>query len=531
VNATLGFLAEQPLVLIFALFAVGTATGSIRVVGVRIGPAAVLFSAIAITALGVSMGHKLSVPAEIGNLGLVLFTYTVGVLSGPSFFAALRSGARTIAGVVAMLAVAALTAVLLGRTLGLSGPTIAGTFAGALTNTPALAAAGERAGDAAAPTVGYSVSYLFGVIGMLAAAAVALNRRNRDDNGPRPLTSLTVRVERRDQPRVAEVTATHDVAISRLQHGEHSQLLVAAEDEPLRRDDLVTVVGASDVVDEVATELGHPSSHTLVGDRESLDFRRITLSRKELAGRTVADLDLHGRFGATVSRVRRADVDMVAHDELILLPGDRLRVVAPSKRMAEISAYLGDSIRGLADINPLGMALGMSAGLLLGDIKIPLPGGGFSLGAAAGTLLVGLVLGRLGRIGPVLTTMPYAAASAMSQFGMLAFLAYAGTKAGALFLPALRSGQAWRVALVGIVVTSIVAVAVLVAGRVLPGSGRSGDGVRLSGVIAGTQTQPAILAFANERTGFDSRVALGYALVYPAAMIVKIVLAQVLAGM
>jgi putative transport protein len=55
------------------------------------------------------------------------------------------------------------------------------------------------------------------------------------------------------------------------------------------------------------------------------------------------------------------------------------------------------------------------------------------------------------------------------------------------------------------------------------------DATRLAGMVAGAQTQPAILAFANERTGFDNRVALGYALVYPAAMIAKILLAQLLA--
>ena len=37
-----------------------------------------------------------------------------------------------------------------------------------------------------------------------------------------------------------------------------------------------------------------------------------------------------------------------------------------------------------------------------------------------------------------------------------------------------------------------------------------------------------MLAYANERTSGDPRVNLGYALVYPAAMIVKVLLAPVL---
>ncbi len=524
-NHIFELLAADSVLLLFVLFAIGTALGNAQIKGIHVGPAAVLFTAIAITAIASTFDIALSVPADVGVLGLLLFTYTVGVMSGPSFFAALRTGARVMAIVVGLLMVAALVAVSLGNTLGLSAPTIAGTFAGALTNTPALAAASERAGDAAAPTVGYSLAYLGGVLVMVAASAWALRRPDHQD-APFPLTHLTVRVEHDELPPLNEIESRYRgaVAFSRVRHGESHPIEVADDDEVLSTNDLVTVVGPSDVVDQVARDLGHRSSHTLVADRSDLDFRRITLSRPDLAGRTVAGLGLHALFGAAVSRVRRGDVDMVAADRLVLLPGDRLRVIAPKDRMHEVSDYLGDSIRGLSDINPLGLALGMALGVLIGEV--PVPGLGFGIGGAAGTLLAGLVLGRLGRIGPVVVTVPHGAASALSQFGMLAFLAYAGTKAGALFLPALTSGEAWRVVLLGLVVTAFMALAMLVVlHRVL-----HVGGTRVAGVLGGAQTQPAVLAFANERTGYDTRVAVGYSLVFPAAMIVKILLAQVLVG-
>ena len=52
-----------------------------------------------------------------------------------------------------------------------------------------------------------------------------------------------------------------------------------------------------------------------------------------------------------------------------------------------------------------------------------------------------------------------------------------------------------------------------------------------AGALAGAQTQPAILAYVDERTAHDTRVGVAYALVYPVAMITKIVIAQVLAGL
>ena len=57
--------------------------------------------------------------------------------------------------------------------------------------------------------------------------------------------------------------------------------------------------------------------------------------------------------------------------------------------------------------------------------------------------------------------------------------------------------------------------------------GRVG-GPRMAGMVAGAQTQPAVLAFARERSSDLQRVGLGYALVFPAAMLVKIVVAQLL---
>jgi putative transport protein len=74
---------------------------------------------------------------------------------------------------------------------------------------------------------------------------------------------------------------------------------------------------------------------------------------------------------------------------------------------------------------------------------------------------------------------------------------------------------------VGAVVTIVTAATVILGGRLLAGM----HGPRLGGVLAGTQTQPAVLAYANETTRDDPRVNLGYALVYPAAMIVKVVVA------
>ncbi|MBK8866753.1 MAG: transporter [Actinomycetales bacterium] len=524
----LKLLAAQPILLLAVLLGIGSLLGSFRVKGIHLGPAAVLFAAIAVSSLGTAYGVKFAVPEVVGTLGLVLFTYTVGLLSGPNFFASLQRGWVAMVGVVGAFVAAAVAAIGLGKVLGLSMPVIAGSFAGALNNTPALAAAAERSGDTTGPTIGYSIAYLFGV-GATLGAALFVARRGGGAGRPEPLTTLTVRVDREDAVCSSEIIDAHqgEVVFSRIQHGEENPIEVASEHTLITRDDLVTVVGPADVVEEVAEELGHASSHALHERRADLDFRRITVSQPRLAGRSIAELGLEDRFGAVATRVRRGDLDMVAQDEFVLQMGDRVRVTAPTEEMAAVSAYLGDSERGLSDINPIGFALGLALGVALGLVHVPFPGGGFTLGAAAGTLIVGLIFGRLVRVGGLVVSMSNSSATSLSTFGMITFLAYAGSRAGERFVESVTSDVGWKVFILGAVITVLTASLVTFLGRRVV----KAAGPQVSGMIAGAQTQPAVLAFANERTGFDLRVGLGYALVYPAAMIAKIIIAQIVAGL
>jgi putative transport protein len=526
-DAVLELLADEPVLLLTFLLALGGALGRVRVLGVPVGPAAVLFGAIAVSTVGASQDQPLELPPVVGTLGLVVFAYTVGVISGPTFVGSLRSGWRPMAAVALVLSGAGVLAALLGKALGLSWPVIAGSFAGALTNTPALAAAAERSADAGGPTIGYSITYVWGVLGMMLATAWIL-RRQPDEVAEEPLVHETIRVDCGTPVTIGEVARRYggDVAFTRLKH-QHaaSRTELADQDETVGRRDLVTVVGPRHLVEKVTADLGHVSSHNIVEDRHDLDFRRITVSNPALAGRTIGDLGLD-RYGATASRVRRGDVDMLAHPSFVVEMGDRLRVIAPEARLPEVTRHLGDSARGMSDINPTGMALGMTLGFLLGLVPLPAPGGTFTLGAAAGSLVAGLAFGHLGRVGPVVTSMSHDAASSLSTFGMITFLAYAGTTAGNRFADAVSSELGGKVALLGLALTSLTAAALLLAARLAGSRPR-----QTAGVLAGAQTQPAVLAYAHEQTGTDVRVGIGYALVYPAAMIVKILVAQVLAGL
>jgi AspT/YidE/YbjL antiporter-like protein len=130
-------LVDHPMLLLFALVGAGAAIGRVELRGFSLGPAAVLF-----VALGVSAAdEELALSIEVQTLGLVLFTYAVGLACGPAFVAGLRGrGLTSLATVTAAIAAAGGLATVTGRAMGLTSAGAAGLLSGALTNTPALGA-------------------------------------------------------------------------------------------------------------------------------------------------------------------------------------------------------------------------------------------------------------------------------------------------------------------------------------------------------------------------------------------------------
>lgn len=517
-------LVDHPLLLVFTVLAAGALLGAVRVRGVSLGPAGALFAGLALSAID----ERLAIPELVGSLGLALFTYTIGLASGPAFFASLRSQVGTLGGVALALALAAAAALAVGALWGFDRGTTAGLYAGSLTNTPALAAAREALDDSTAPVVGYSVAYPVGVLAMIAAAALVLRRGRLRPNAddlvlPADLTTTTFVVRTAAGIPVAALGErfSGSVVVGRVERA-GSQLVPGAE-FTLLAGDLVSVTSPRRLVGDLTAVLGPPAGTQLSDDRSTLDMRRIAVSNRLVTGRSLAELDLHGRFGAVATRVRRGDVDLLAHDDTVVLPGDRLRIVAPRDRIGEISRFLGDSERRIAEIDAVGFMLGIVAGLALGLVEVPMLGGHFSLGTAGGPLVVGLVVGRLERTGPLVWQPPYGANLALRQFGTILFLGTVGSRSGAALVDALSSPDGAKLATAAVAVVAVAAVVTATVGRALLGLG----GARLAGTIAAVETQPAVLAFVNEQSD-DDRIGTAYAVVFPLAMLLKIVLAQLL---
>ena len=528
----LDVLVDDPVLLIFVVIGVGAGVGSVRVRGVSVGPAAALFVGLAFGAIDESVSTADGL-GRFRELGLVLFTYTLGLASGPTFFAGLRhGGARAVALTVGLIAVLGGMCAAAAELLGLPAADRAGLFAGATTNTPALQAAAEavNTGD---PVVAYSLAYPTAVASMMVVLTLLLGRKLRLPaklEPPAPparrvdVVNWTVRVTEPALPTLAEMRPEHPgIGFSRVEHAGTVQ--IATGDHRLVPGDSVVVLGPKDVVAAFCSRVGRRSDRHLPLDRSTIDFRRVAVSNRKLAGKRLGELDLGSRFGVTATRVRRGDDDLVANDDFLLQLGDRVRVVGSTAALGRVATLLGDSERRLAEVDALGFALGIAAGLAVGMVGVPLPGGGeLQLGAGGGPLVVGLVLGLRSRTGPVTWQIPQAANLVLRQVGILMFLACAGLGSGATFADAVVTRHGLQLLAAGAVISATFAALIPLAVEVT----LRRDIVETAGMFAGVQTQPAALSFAGERTAGDERVNVGYALVFPAAMIAKIVVAQLL---
>ncbi len=521
----LELLTSSPLLTILLVVALGAAVGIIPFGPLRFGAAGALFVGLALGALDPALGEGLDI---VSSLGLALFVYTVGIAAGETFFANLRTQLPLMGLGVGVIAAVTGLAVAVGSLLGVDLPLVAGVLAGALTSTPALAAATAATGSADA-AVGYSLGYPVGVVLAIIAVSLVVSRRwpGRSDSAPPSADGLvaeSVHVERAVP--LGEVPGWNDetIKMSYLIRNGRTRVLVPGED--LRPRDQVLVIGAPNDVENAVSFLGHRMERELTSDRGAVDFRRLVVSSPAVAGRTVAQLNFPGRHASVLTRVRRGDTDLLARDDLVLQLGDRVLAVAPQDELEALTSFLGDSERRVSEVDALALGLGLVLGLLLGAIQIPLSGAvEFSLGPAAGPLVVGMVLGALHRTGPLIWDIPLSVNLTIRQLGLLLFLAAVGLASGPMFAEQALTATGVRVGALSAVVLGFSAVAFLGGARLLGLSAQ-----RAAGGFAGYVGQPAVLSFATGRVS-DERIDAGYASLFAVGIIAKIIAVQVIAAL
>jgi putative transport protein len=555
IEQVLFFFAHNPLLMLFAVVALGYPISKIRIAGASFGIASILFAGIALGALvmapGLDAGLKKDISKEmklVYELGLAVFVYAMGLSISHSFWAAFsREGMKKNAVVFLVMLASTGFVVLLARLLGFNARYAAGLLTGSFTNMPALAGVIERvktmAGvgpvELAQPTVASAIAYPIGVlvpmlIILISSKVFRVNLQEEADGlkdyqtGHQKLEVWTLRVTKPEAEsltkREIRAAGRFHVVFGRVLR--KAELLLPGPEFRLKLDDLVTVVGSPDDLIQVEALIGERSHVELDRDQSALDATRVFVSRWDVVGVPLGKLDLVNKHQAIITRVRRGDLWFVPDGDTVLELGDRVRVTTRRDNIEAIEEFFGDSYRALSEVSFLTFAMGLAAGLALGQLPIPLGHGiVFKLGFAGGPLAVALILGRFHRIGPLVWNFPYSANHTIRQFGLVLFAAGIGVISGEGFraimskdasvLP-LFLGAALLVCLVADSLTMLLGYKVFRIPLNI-----------MFGIVAGTHTQPVVLGYANHHTGNDLPN-VGFATVYPLATILKIVLAQVL---
>ncbi len=543
--------SAQPIawaVLVLMLVAVaGLALSSLKVKGVGLGIAWVLFAGIIAGHFGMHIEKEIL--EFVREFGLILFVFTIGLQLGPGFFASFRKAGLK-------LNLMALSVVLMGAAIALATAYIAGfdvvaalgLFSGATTNTPSLGATqqtlltlgGDAAAKATLPALAYAVAYPGGVFGIITVLLVlrgvfrinpqkeAEQFRAEQRAGIEPLEHYNLVVENPNLENLEIGDAPGrdgGIVVSRIKRAGSPEVETATERTVLHLGDTILAVGTRKSLEKFRVVIGRVTDTNLTKVPSQVISRKIVVTRKEVLGKALEELDLDDLYNVTVTRVTRADIEITAVSDLRLQFGDVLQVVGDEKSIAKVAEVLGNRMGALNETQFIPIFIGIALGVLAGTLPIAIPNMPVPvrLGIAGGPLVLAILLSRIGRIGPLVWYMPANANLAFRELGIVLFLACVGLKAGESFFAKVltHEGLIWAVG--GLAITIIPILTVGIFARLV----FKLNFTVISGLLAGSMTDPPALAFANAVSTSDSP-SVAYATVYPLTMLSRILVAQVL---
>ena len=525
------------------VISVGVLLGKIKIFGISLGVTFVLFT-------GILMGHfgftgETHILHFIREFGLILFVFCIGLQVGPSFFSSFKKGGMTL-NMLAVGIVVLNIAVALGIYFidgGIDLPMMVGILYGAVTNTPGLGAANEALNQLhyTGPQIalGYACAYPLGVVGIIGSIIAiryifrvnmakeeeSLKIQSGDSHHKPHMMSLEVRNESISGKTLIEIKnfLGRKFVCSRIRHDGHVSI-----------PDHETVFNIGDQLFIVCSEEDAPAIVVFIGKEVELDWekqdlpmvsRRILVTKPEINGKTLGSMHFRSMYGVNVTRINRSGMDLFADPNLILQVGDRVMVVGQQDAVERVAGVLGNQLKRLDTPNIVTIFVGIFLGILLGSLPIAFPGmpTPLKLGLAGGPLVVAILIGRFGHKLHLVTYTTMSANLMLREIGIVLFLASVGIDAGANFVQTVVEGDGLLYVGSGFLITVIPLLIIGTIARLY----YKVNYFTLMGLIAGSNTDPPALAYANQTTSGDAP-AVGYSTVYPLSMFLRILTGQMI---
>lgn len=516
----------------------------LKIKGITLGITWILFCAIACSHFGMTLDPLVESFAK--DLGLILFVYSIGLQVGPGFFSSFGKGGLRLNILAASIVVlGCATAYIIHVLSGTDIATMTGVLFGAVTNTPGLGAAQQTYQDltgVANPDIasGYAMAYPLGVVGII-FSLLALRwifRVKLDKEEEQVIAEkgeeqqIAVFDMKLTNPQIEGIYVrdikllTHvNIVVSRLVDI-HGNEFMPDGDTILHVGDRVRFVG--DSKNERTIMLLGERTEVAWEEKEKnmhLISRHIIVTKPKMNGRRIGDLKVRAAYQITITRIRRAGIELLATPDLILQLGDRLTVVGEQEAVDKVAKVFGNSTKKLDAPNLASLFFGIILGVALGSIPFTLPGLSqpFKLGIAGGTLIVAILMGAFGTKWHLVTYTTSSANLMIREIGISLFLAAVGFGAGKSFIPTLLGGGYVWIGY-GVIITLLPLLLMGIVGR----KWLKLDYFTLMGLIAGSTTDPPALAYATSQSSSNDRAAVAYSTVYPLTMFLRVLTGQLM---
>ena len=524
---------------------VGIFLGSrLKVKGITLGITWILFCAIACSHFGMTLDPLVESFAK--DLGLILFVYSIGLQVGPSFFSSFGQGGIRLnilaAGIVVLGCV---TAWLIHVVSGESMATMTGVLFGAVTNTPGLGAAEQAYQDVTGMTnpniaSGYAMAYPLGVVGIIFSLlllrwffSIKLDKEEAQVQAEKGEEQHVEHFDMRLTNPQVDGIRVRDLALLTHVTMVVSRLINADGVESMPDADTILHVGdrVRFIVDKknerTVMLLGEPVEVKWEEKEKDVHLvsRHVIITKPQINGKRICDLKVREAYQITITRIRRAGIELLATSQQRLQMGDRLTVVGEQKAVEKVATVFGNSTKKLDAPNLASLFCGLMVGVILGSLPLALPGLSqpFKLGLAGGTLIVAILMGAFGPKYHLVTYTTTSANLMIREIGISLFLAAVGFGAGKTFIPTLVGGGYIWIGY-GILITLLPLLLIGVVAR----RWMKLDYFTLMGLIAGSTTDPPALAYATSQSAQNDCAAVAYSTVYPLTMFLRVLSGQLM---
>ena len=545
--------------LIYAIvIAVGVYLGKIKIFGISLGVTFVLFA-------GILVGHiyKIYCPESefaapgatltfIQDFGLILFVFMIGLQVGPGFFESFGKAGIKLNGLAASAIVLNIVVMFACYFIFFYQkhdvndlPMMVGTLYGAVTNTPGLGAANEALNsvfgqmnlDVPQIASAYACAYPLGVLGIIGATIlVRYICRVKLEKEEAALEEMAgAKANQKPHHMHLEVTNKYlegktllqvhnflnrDFVVSRILHDGH--VSIPNRDTIFHVGDQMYIVCAEADYEAIVAFIGPVIEVNWEQQDQPLVSKRVLVTNPKINGKSFGDMHFSSVYGVNVTRVTRHGMDIFASPSLPLQVGDRIMVVGPQDDVDRVANMMGNSIKRLDAPNIATIFVGIIIGIIFGSLPF-IPGMPLmKLGIAGGPLIIAILIGRYGYKMKLVTYTTTSANMMLREIGLVLFLASVGIKAGANFFDTVMTGDGVLYVLTGFLITII---PILIIGPIA--RRMKFNYFTIAGMLAGTYTDPPALAYANSICSKEAP-AVGYSTVYPFAMFLRILTAQLI---